>query len=99
MSTPAPASAAGPSGAPGIVIYTTAVCPYCVAAKNFLRSKGQSWTEVRVDLEPSEREKMVARARRTSVPQIFIGDTHVGGCDDLMALDSRGGLEPLLKAV
>ncbi|MBF6023631.1 glutaredoxin 3 [Lysobacter niastensis] len=83
---------------PEIVIYTTAICPYCVAAKNFLKSKGQSWTEVRVDLDPSEREKMVARARRTSVPQIFVGETHVGGYDDMIALHREGGLEPLLGA-
>ncbi|HJW46545.1 MAG TPA: glutaredoxin 3 [Lysobacter sp.] len=81
---------------PGIVIYTTATCPYCVAAKNFLKSKGQAWAEVRVDMDPAEREKMVARAKRTSVPQIFIGDTHVGGYDDLIALHRAGGLEPLL---
>ena len=81
---------------PRIVMYTTAVCPYCVAAKNFLKSKGQTWEEVRVDTDPAEREKMVARARRTSVPQIFIGDTHVGGYDDLIALHRAGKLEPLL---
>ena len=81
---------------PGIVIYTTAICPYCVAAKNFLKSKGQAWTEVRIDLDPVEREKMVARARRTSVPQIFIGETHVGGYDDMMAMHRAGKFEPLL---
>lgn len=95
MSITAPASG---SPTPEIVIYTTAVCPYCVAAKNFLRSKGQSWTEVRVDLDPAEREKMMARARRTSVPQIFIDGTHVGGYDDMIALHRAGGLEPLLAA-
>jgi glutaredoxin 3 len=84
------------SDAPSILIYTTAVCPYCVAAKNFLKSKGQAWTEVRVDIDPSEREKMVALTRRTSVPQIFVGETHVGGYDDMMALHRAGGLEPLL---
>ena len=82
---------------PQIVIYSTAICPYCVAAKNFLKSKGQTWSEVRIDLDPAEREKMVALTKRTSVPQIFIGDTHVGGCDDLVALDGRGGLVPLLQ--
>jgi glutaredoxin 3 len=82
--------------APNILIYTTAICPYCVAAKNFLKSKGKTWTEIRVDTDPDEREKMVARARRTSVPQIFIGDTHVGGYDDMIALHRTGGLEPLL---
>ncbi|SDW48341.1 glutaredoxin 3 [Lysobacter enzymogenes] len=84
------------SPTPAIVIYTTAICPYCVAAKNFLKSKGQSWSEVRIDLDPAAREKMVARTKRTSVPQIFIGDTHVGGYDDMMALHRAGGLEPLL---
>ena len=81
---------------PSIVIYTTAICPYCVAAKNFLKSKNQTWTEVRIDLDPAQREIMMARARRTSVPQIFIGDTHVGGYDDMIALHRAGGLEPLL---
>ncbi|KGM57137.1 glutaredoxin [Lysobacter arseniciresistens ZS79] len=83
--------------APRITMYTTAVCPYCVAAKNFLKSKGQEWTEVRVDLDPAERQKMVALARRTSVPQIFVGDTHVGGYDDMIALHREGKLEPLLE--
>ena len=81
---------------PAITLYTTAICPYCVAAKNFLKSKGQSWKEVRIDLEPDERERMIARARRTSVPQIFIGETHVGGYDDMIALHRAGKLEPLL---
>ncbi len=84
------------SAAPRILIYSTAVCPYCVAAKNFLKSKGVAWTEIRVDTDPAEREKMVALTRRTSVPQIFVGDTHVGGYDDMMALHRAGGLEPLL---
>jgi len=82
-----------------ITLYTSATCPYCVAAKNFLKSKGQSWTEVRIDLDPVQRELMMARARRTSVPQIFIGDTHVGGYDDMIALHRAGGLEPLLERV
>jgi glutaredoxin 3 len=86
------------SDTPRILIYTTAVCPYCVAAKNFLKSKGQTWTEIRVDTDPAEREKMVALTRRTSVPQIFIGDTHVGGYDDMIALHRAGGLEPLLES-
>ena len=79
-------------------MYTTAVCPYCVAAKNFLKSRGLAWEEVRIDLDPGERERMVARTRRTTVPQIFIGDTHVGGYDDMMALHRAGGLVPLLEA-
>ena len=81
---------------PLITIYSTAICPYCVAAKNFLKSKGLSWTEVRVDTDPAERERMLERARRTSVPQIFVGDTHVGGYDDMMALHRAGQFEPLL---
>lgn len=84
------------AGTADITIYSTAVCPYCVAAKNFLQSKGQTWTEVRIDLDPAAREKMMALARRTSVPQIFIGDVHVGGYDDMMALHRAGKLEPLL---
>ena len=83
---------------PPITMYTTAVCPYCVAAKNFLKSRGATWDEVRVDLDFARREEMLARAKRTSVPQIFIGDTHVGGFDDMVALDRAGGLKPLLEA-
>ncbi|MEN1957546.1 glutaredoxin 3 [Luteimonas changyuni] len=79
-----------------ITLYTSAVCAYCVAAKNFLRSKGLEWTEVRIDLDPAERERMVSRAGRTSVPQIFVGDAHVGGYDDMMALHRSGGFEPLV---
>jgi glutaredoxin 3 len=81
---------------PEITLYTSAVCGYCMAAKNFLKSKGLSWKEIRIDTDPAEREKMMARARRTSVPQIFVGDTHVGGYDDLMALHRAGKFEPLL---
>lgn len=81
---------------PAITIYSTQVCPYCVAAKNFLNSKGAQWTEVRIDLDPTEREKMMALTKRTSVPQIFIGDVHVGGYDDMIALHREGKLEPLL---
>ena len=81
---------------PEITLYTTAICPYCVAAKNFLKSKGRDWTEVRIDTDPAAREAMLAKSRRTSVPQIFIGDTHVGGYDDMMALHRAGKLEPLL---
>ncbi|MBS0198886.1 MAG: glutaredoxin 3 [Proteobacteria bacterium] len=83
---------------PEITLYTTQVCPYCVAAKNFLKSKGLEWREVRVDLDPAEREKMVAMAKRTSVPQIFVGETHVGGYDDMMALHRAGKFEPLLQS-
>ena len=79
-----------------ITLYTTLICPYCVAAKNFLKSKGLAWTEVRIDTDPAEREAMIARANRTSVPQIFVGDTHVGGFDDMMALHRAGKFEPLV---
>ena len=82
---------------PEITLYTTAICPYCVAAKNFLKSKGRDWTEVRIDTDPAAREAMMAKTRRTSVPQIFIGDTHVGGYDDMMALHRAGKREPLLS--
>ncbi len=82
--------------APEITLYTSAICGYCVAAKNFLKSRNLAWTEVRIDLDPAAREKMMARVRRTSVPQIFIGETHVGGYDDLMALHRAGGLDRLL---
>ena len=85
-----------PTPTPGIVIYTTAICPYCVAAKNFLRSQGRDWAERRIDLDPAARDEMMQRARRTSVPQIFVGDTHVGGYDDMIALHRAGGLAPLL---
>jgi glutaredoxin 3 len=84
------------SASPEITLYTSAMCGYCVAAKNFLKSKGLQWKEVRIDTDPMQRERMVALARRTSVPQIFIGQTHVGGYDDMMALHRAGKLEPLL---
>ena len=81
---------------PEITIYSSAICPYCVMAKNFLKSRGLGWTEVRIDTDAGARQKMVALTRRTSVPQIFIGDTHVGGYDDMMLLHRGGKLEPLL---
>jgi len=84
---------------PPIKMYTTAVCPYCNRAKQFLKARGvEHIDEVRIDLSPDERDQMMALTGRRTVPQIFIGQTHVGGCDDLMALDSRGGLLPLLQA-
>ena len=82
---------------PPITMYTTATCPYCVAAKNFLKSRGATWEEVRVDLDFDRRREMLERAKRTSVPQIFGGATHVGGFEDLVALDRAGGLKPLLE--
>ncbi len=82
-----------------VVMYTTQVCPYCVRAKALLQQRGvTAIQEVRVDLDPAQRDHMVAITGRRTVPQIFIGDTHVGGCDDLIALDQKGGLLPLLQA-
>lgn len=82
-----------------VKMYTTAVCPYCVRAKQILKSKGVTEIEeIRVDTLPDAREQMMSLTGRRTVPQIFIGETHVGGCDDLMALDAKGGLLPLLQA-
>ena len=82
-----------------VKMYTTAVCPYCVQAKRLLLSRGVAQIqEVRVDTQPEERTKMMELTGRRTVPQIFIGATHVGGCDDLIALDAKGGLLPLLNA-
>ena len=80
-----------------VKMYTTAVCPYCVQAKRILKSKGvEHIEEIRIDSNPDQRTHMMEITGRRTVPQIFIGSTHVGGCDDLMDLDSRGGLVPLL---
>jgi glutaredoxin 3 len=81
-----------------VKMYTTLVCPYCVRAKALLKQRGvEAIDEIRVDLQPQERDTMVRITGRRTVPQIFIGETHVGGCDDLVALDGRGGLLPLLN--
>ena len=78
-------------------MYTTQVCPYCVRAKALLKQRGvERIEEIRIDLDPEQRDHMMQITGRRTVPQIFIGDTHVGGCDDLMALDQKGGLLPLL---
>ncbi|EGJ08701.1 MULTISPECIES: glutaredoxin 3 [Rubrivivax] len=78
-------------------MYTTQVCPYCLRAKALLKQRGvEAIEEIRVDLDPAQRDTMIALTGRRTVPQIFIGETHVGGCDDLIALDQRGGLAPLL---
>ncbi|MDO9314393.1 MAG: glutaredoxin 3 [Burkholderiaceae bacterium] len=80
-----------------VTMYTTQVCPYCLRAKALLKERGVATIdEVRVDLDPAARDAMVERTGRRTVPQIFIGDAHIGGCDDLIALDQRGGLMPLL---
>ena len=82
-----------------VKMYTTAVCPYCIRAKQILKARGvEQIEEIRIDVDPTARAHMMAVTGRRTVPQIFIGDTHVGGCDDLVALDSRGGLLPLLQA-
>ncbi|MEY4100064.1 MAG: Glutaredoxin-3 [Pseudomonadota bacterium] len=82
-----------------VKMYTTAVCPYCIRAKQLLKARGvETIEEIRIDQLPAERAQMMAITGRRTVPQIFIGSTHVGGCDDLVALDSQGGLMPLLQA-
>ena len=82
-----------------VKMYTTAVCPYCTRAKQVLKARGvEQIEEIRIDTDPAVRTHMMEITGRRTVPQIFIGDTHVGGCDDLMALDARGGLVPLLGA-
>ena len=82
-----------------VLMYSTGVCPYCVMAERLLRSKGVADLEkVRVDLDPARREEMVTRTGRRTVPQIYIGERHVGGFDDLAALDHAGELDPLLAA-
>jgi glutaredoxin 3 len=81
-----------------VKMYTTAVCPFCIRAKQILKARGvAAIEEVRIDMEPAERARMMEITGRRTVPQIFIGETHVGGCDDLIALDGRGGLVPLLQ--
>lgn len=82
-----------------VKMYTTAICPYCVRAKQVLKARGvEQIEEIRIDTDPQARNTMMEITGRRTVPQIFIGDTHVGGCDDLMALDAQGGLLPLLNA-
>ncbi len=82
---------------PHVLMYSTGVCPYCVRAENLLKARGVTDLEkIRVDLDPSRLTEMMERTSRRTVPQIFIGDTHVGGCDDLIALDQAGKLLPLL---
>jgi len=82
-----------------VKMYTTAVCPYCTRAKQILKAKGvEQIEEIRIDTDPVQRDYMMQSTGRRTVPQIFIGTTHVGGCDDLMALDAKGGLQALLQA-
>lgn len=87
-----------PSNPVVVTMYTTQVCPYCLRAKALLKERGvTAIDEVRVDLDPAARDAMMERTGRRTVPQIFIGDAHIGGCDDLIALDQRGGLVPLIS--
>jgi glutaredoxin 3 len=81
---------------PEILIYTTAICPYCMMAKRLLDKKGISYTEINVDANPGLREEMVLKTNRRTVPQIYIGDYHVGGFDELYALDQQKKLDDLL---
>jgi glutaredoxin 3 len=83
-----------------VKMYTTAVCPYCVRAKQILKAKGvEHIEEIRIDTDPQQRAQMMEITGRRTVPQIYIGQTHVGGCDDFVALDGQGGLVPLLNAI
>lgn len=81
---------------PRVVIYTSGWCPYCIRARHLLKTKGVSFEDIDVDADPARRDEMRRRSGRHTVPQIFIGDRHVGGCDDLHALDAAGQLDPLL---
>lgn len=81
-----------------IEIYTKATCPFCVRAKALLKQKGAAFNEIAIDGDAEKREEMIKRSGRTTVPQIFIDAQHIGGCDDLVALDGRAGLDPLLQA-
>lgn len=81
-----------------VTIYTKPYCPYCVRAKSLLEEKGISFTEIEAAFDPEKRQEMIRRSGRATFPQIFVGDTHIGGCDDMMALDRAGKLDPLLRA-
>ena len=82
---------------PEILIYTAAICPYCIMAKKLLDRKGVAYTEINVDTNPGLRQEMMEKTKRRTVPQIYIGDRHIGGFDDLHALDMRKELDPLLQ--
>jgi len=81
-----------------VTIYTRAYCPYCVRAVALLEEKGTSFTEIDAGFDPEKRQEMMQRSGRTTFPQIFVGDRHIGGCDDMMALEREGKLDPLLQA-
>jgi glutaredoxin 3 len=101
VSTPDEVASNSPAGAPGsgpaVVMYATGWCGYCARARALLQSKGVAIQEIDVDAQRGARAEMIQRSGRRTVPQIFIGATHVGGCDDLMELEAAGGLDPLLK--
>ena len=82
---------------PRVLMYATAACPFCQSAERLLLAKGVQIETIRVDLEPELRAEMTKKSGRHTVPQIWIGERHIGGCDDLYALDRQGGLDPLLK--
>ena len=79
-----------------VTIYTKPFCPYCMRAVSLLEKKGVAYTEIEASSDPAKRQEMIQRSGRTTYPQIFVGEKHVGGCDDIMALDRAGGLDPLL---
>jgi glutaredoxin 3 len=81
-----------------VTIYTRPYCPYCIRAVALLEQKGVAFTEIEAGFDPEKRQEMMRRSGRTTFPQIFIGETHIGGCDDMMALEREGRLDPLLKA-
>jgi len=83
---------------PRVLMYCTAACPFCQSAERLLVEKGVTIEKVRVDLQPARRAEMQQKSGRRTVPQIWIGERHIGGCDDLYDLDRQGGLDPLLKA-
>ncbi|MCW8444652.1 glutaredoxin 3 [Fluoribacter gormanii] len=80
-----------------IIMYSTGYCPYCVKARELLQQKHASFTDIRIDLQPELRDEMITKSGRRTVPQIFINGQHVGGCDDLYALEAQGKLDQLLR--
>ena len=81
-----------------VIIYTKPYCPYCIRAVDLLEKKGVAFTEIEAAFDPEKRQEMMQRSGRATFPQIFVGDRHIGGCDDMMALERAGELDPLLKA-
>jgi glutaredoxin 3 len=87
-----------PEIAPAVVLYATGWCPYCERARQLLRSKGAAFQEIDIEAQPDKRVEMQKRSGRSTVPQIFVGGTHIGGCDELYELDAGGGLDSLLAS-